>query len=244
MKRKADWQHASLKEKLFKLMAMQEMAFRRRVRCPSVLQGRPMVFCVRFSSSVPDSVTDLAKEAIDKLCQDAIRKNPRTGNVTHIQRLGYLKDDSPRWVEIRQWTEKVPPGEGFVLIDILDRCTMNTCGKCMHFDRLFPDTANTVGTCEFVPLRPGRLATTKRMHESCPSFNAPSGFRWTYYGENRHNITHWYLLDEAEDEHVGHITKLAAGRWQARTALRWGSRELMTGTLVECARALIPKAPK
>lgn len=117
VRRKQDWWHASLKERIYRLMVMQEIAFRHRHRCPSMLQGRPQVFCVRFSS-VPCDLTDLAKEAIDKLCLDKQRRNPKTGAVVHIQRLGYLKDDSPRWVELHQWQEKVSPGKGFVYIEI------------------------------------------------------------------------------------------------------------------------------
>jgi hypothetical protein len=74
------------------------------------LQGRPQVFCVRFSSGQPDPFSDWAKHAVDVLCVRTL-KCPR-------RRLGFLVDDSPKHIDLYQWSENAPPGRGFCYLQV------------------------------------------------------------------------------------------------------------------------------
>lgn len=75
------------------------------------LPGRPQVLCVRFSSVEPDAYSDWAKHAVDSLCVPKGRAR---------NRLGWLCDDSPGAIDLHQWWEPAPAGQGFVYIRILE----------------------------------------------------------------------------------------------------------------------------
>jgi len=76
-------------------------------QCPrsEPLPGRPQVLAVRFSSVEPDKYADWAKSAVDRL----------TGKHGG---LGYIQDDAPRFVDLHQWWERAPKGEGFVMLEV------------------------------------------------------------------------------------------------------------------------------
>jgi hypothetical protein len=73
------------------------------------LPGRPQVRCTRFSSSEPDSFADWAKVPVDVLCAPIARNK---------NRLNIIRDDSPRFADIKQWWEPAKPGDGFVYIAV------------------------------------------------------------------------------------------------------------------------------
>lgn len=75
----------------------------------SALDGRPQLRCCRFSSSQCDACSDWAKHAIDALCRPRGRR--RHG-------LGFLRDDRPKDVDVRQWWEPAPAGKGFCLLEV------------------------------------------------------------------------------------------------------------------------------
>ena len=97
----APWKLAMLKSGLLTVMLVQL----RGQRCASPLPGRPMLRCIRFSSSEPDAFSDGFKMAIDRLI---VGKN----------RIGYLRDDRPSDCEVVQWWEYAPPGKGFAVLEI------------------------------------------------------------------------------------------------------------------------------
>jgi hypothetical protein len=91
-----------LKRDAFMLMWVQNRGQRRREPLP----GRPQVRCIRLSSSEPDRLSDWAKIPVDRL----------TSRGTN--RLGFLRDDRPKDVQIEAWWEPAPQGMGCVLIEI------------------------------------------------------------------------------------------------------------------------------
>ena len=98
------WKHAKRKAALRKLMAIQHYAQGNGHR-REPLPGRPLIRCVRFSSVEPDKYADWAKSAIDAL------------TVKHGG-IGYLRDDRPRDVEVCQWWEPGPSGNGTALVEV------------------------------------------------------------------------------------------------------------------------------
>lgn len=80
-------------------MALMSAQLRSRPTCP--LQWRPQVLAVRFSSVEADSYADWAKIPIDCL-----------------KKLGLIVDDSPRCIELHQWSEKASPKSGCVLLEV------------------------------------------------------------------------------------------------------------------------------
>lgn len=99
----AAWMRARLKKNLFAVMWRQCQRFER------PLSGRPLVHCVRFSSTEPDAYNDGFKAAIDILCARTDR---------HPNRLNIIVDDRPACVDVRQWWEHAKRGEGFGLIEV------------------------------------------------------------------------------------------------------------------------------
>lgn len=99
------WARTKLKNNLFQVMWAQCRRF------DQPLKGRPQVHCVRFSSSEPDAYSDWAKLAIDILCART-EKRPK--------RLNIIVDDRPACVEVRQWWEPAPRGEGFAMISVYE----------------------------------------------------------------------------------------------------------------------------
>lgn len=69
------------------------------------LAGRPLVRCIRFSSSEPDRTSDWSKNPVDRLC--AVKNG-----------LGIIRDDAPRFARIECWWEPAPAGRGFVFLDV------------------------------------------------------------------------------------------------------------------------------
>jgi len=97
------WELEKLKRSLF--LAMLAQVGRRRDPLP----GRPQVLCVRFSATEPDKYADWAKHAVDVLCAPTERAK---------NRLGWLRDDRPKYAEIQQWWEPESKGQGFVHIEV------------------------------------------------------------------------------------------------------------------------------
>jgi hypothetical protein len=82
----------------------------RTLRFHKPLPGRPMVRAIRFSCSPTDAYSDWCKLAIDRLCL------PRGRGLK--DRLGLLVDDSPKHIDLHQWGERGPRGEGFGVVEI------------------------------------------------------------------------------------------------------------------------------
>lgn len=95
------WQLGKLKKECFDSLWMQNSHTIQRDPLP----GRPMVRCIRFSSSEPDAFSDWAKIPVDRLC------------ARHMG-LGYIRDDKPSVAEIVQWHEPTTRGQGFCLFEI------------------------------------------------------------------------------------------------------------------------------
>lgn len=100
------WGFASDSGRVYRLMTLQA----RTLRYPEPLPGRPQLRAIRFSCVPTDAYSDWAKLAIDRLCC------PRGRAVR--DRLGLLRDDNPKQLEVRQWCEKAPRGQGLVLIEV------------------------------------------------------------------------------------------------------------------------------
>lgn len=100
----AGWRLGKLKKALFQIMWMQSGG-----RWKAPLSGRPQVLCVRFTSNPPDQCSDWAKHAVDMLCLPTLRAS---------KRLGILVDDSPKHIELHQWSEPARRGEGFAYLQV------------------------------------------------------------------------------------------------------------------------------
>ena len=98
------WKLGKLKKALYQTMWAQAGGYRR-----EPLPGRPQVLCVRFTSRIVDACSDWAKFPVDILCVRTLRAR---------QRLGFLVDDSPRHIELHQWSEPAPAGQGFCYVQI------------------------------------------------------------------------------------------------------------------------------
>jgi hypothetical protein len=79
---------------------------------PAPLTGRPQVRCVRFSAVAPDHSSGWQKTALDCLLQ------PRTHAGRRTAALGVLADDRPSLLEVRDWWEAAPKGQGGALIEV------------------------------------------------------------------------------------------------------------------------------
>jgi hypothetical protein len=79
---------------------------------PVPLAGRPQVRAVRFSSVAPDATAAWHKTAVDVL------RTPRTRAGRLVPGLGVIDDDRPAMLELREWWEPAPKGEGFALIEV------------------------------------------------------------------------------------------------------------------------------
>jgi hypothetical protein len=113
-RRAADWVYVKLRNDLFACMVAQH-----RPRLEP-LSGRPFVRCIRFSSAEPDRYNDGFKAAIDVLCvaPPLLTKAGMFRKRRPQQRLGFLRDDSNRWIDLHQTWEPAPPKKGFGLIDV------------------------------------------------------------------------------------------------------------------------------
>lgn len=96
MRHAPHWKLANWKRQAMMLMSAQLVT---RAKC--ALPGRPQVLATRFSSVEADAYADWAKIPVDCL-----------------KKLGLIVDDSPRCIELHQWTEKASPKSGCVLIDV------------------------------------------------------------------------------------------------------------------------------
>lgn len=94
------WRLAQLKRATFSMMFAQLGHTRR-----EPLPGRPMVRCIRFSSTETDRTSDWSKNPVDRLC---CGKNG----------LRLLRDDKPSCADVRTWCEYAPPRFGFVMVDV------------------------------------------------------------------------------------------------------------------------------
>lgn len=99
------WRLGKLKEALYRIMWAQAGGGYSRGPLP----GRPQVLCVRFTNRIVDACSDWAKFPVDMLCVRTLRAR---------KRLGFLEDDSPRHIELYQWSEPVPRGEGFAYLQV------------------------------------------------------------------------------------------------------------------------------
>ncbi len=96
MRHAPGWKLGKLKGQCMALMSSQ---LESRPSCP--LEGRPQVLVMRFSSVEPDGYADFGKIPVDCL-----------------KKLGFIVDDSPRRIELHQWTEKSAPRAGCVVVEV------------------------------------------------------------------------------------------------------------------------------
>jgi hypothetical protein len=116
------WAHAKRVESIWKLMELQDSAewgpmyvdgildyHRCNIRGENFTYQRPQVLAIRFAVGSCDASSNSAKEAIDMLRDEATFyvkiNNKKTARKK--PRLGYIEDDSPRCVQVRQWWEPV-----------------------------------------------------------------------------------------------------------------------------------------
>jgi hypothetical protein len=92
---------ADLKRRCYEFMRMQNGG--RNAERP--LDGRPQLICIRFSSRLIDATSDWTKLPADRLL---IGKHG----------LGFLVDDSPRYLDIGVSQEFASPGRGFGLMSL------------------------------------------------------------------------------------------------------------------------------
>lgn len=104
------WALGAMKEKVFRLMWIQHPQIRK-----EPLHGKPMVRCIRFSTTEPDALADWAKMAVDCLCMP---RAPKKLGGRAKKGLGLIFDDAPKYVEIATWWEKARAGEGLALIEV------------------------------------------------------------------------------------------------------------------------------
>ena len=81
---------------------------------PSPLTGRPQVRAVRLSSVAPDHSSGWQKMALDCLLLPRMHAGRRTAA------LGVLADDRPALLEVRDWWEPAPKGQGGALVEVFD----------------------------------------------------------------------------------------------------------------------------
>jgi hypothetical protein len=98
------WKLGKVKSALFGLMWSQNGG-----RWKQPLTGFPQVLCVRFTNRIVDSCSDWAKAAVDMLCASKLPGQ---------KRLNIILDDSPRHIELHQWSEPVPRSEGFCYLQV------------------------------------------------------------------------------------------------------------------------------
>jgi hypothetical protein len=80
------------------------------------LPGRPVVQCIRFSSSQPDAGADSFKTAIDVLTPSRVRK---ANGVPHkVPGIGLIADDNPDACDARQRWEYAPPGQSMAIVEV------------------------------------------------------------------------------------------------------------------------------
>lgn len=100
----ATWAIGKLKSDTFSLMYGQLVA--RHGRPPTApLTGRPVVHCVRFSSTPTDRESGWCKNPVDRL---------RVGS----NGLGIIRDDSEEAIDLRAWWEPAKPSSGFVYLEV------------------------------------------------------------------------------------------------------------------------------
>jgi hypothetical protein len=93
------WMLAKCKKRAYQLMSLQTTN-------PQLLGGRPFIRCIRFSSVECDAYANHGKIPVDVLM------------VGDKNRLGIIRDDAPRYVEIKEWWEYSKKGYGFELVEV------------------------------------------------------------------------------------------------------------------------------
>lgn len=115
------WVHSERKRKVWESMLYQERILDSLRPKKRKKLDRPQVIAVRFAIKSCDAYSDFAKSAVDMLkdSTDGYIKIGRKRVLKPVPRLGYLRDDSPRFVELHQWWEPVKKrAEEFVYIEI------------------------------------------------------------------------------------------------------------------------------
>jgi hypothetical protein len=115
------WVHTERKRKVWESMVYQEKILDNMRPKERLKLDRPQVIAVRFAIKSCDSYSDFAKAAVDMLKDetDGYIKIGRKRVRKPVPRLGYLRDDSPQFVELHQWWEPVKKrAEEFVYIEV------------------------------------------------------------------------------------------------------------------------------
>lgn len=121
------WQWASDRKNVFD--AMQNGIMWHKSNAPIPLPGRPVICCIRYSSTSPDSTSGWSKVPVDCLQPGGVRITTSTvtapdGKTHKIQRekpfkgLGIIASDSPQHAEVYEWWEPAKRGEGFCVIEV------------------------------------------------------------------------------------------------------------------------------
>lgn len=115
------WVHADRKQRVWEFMKYQDLILGNLRPKKRVKVGFPQVNAVRFAIKSCDAYSDFAKAAVDMLKDetDGYIKIGRKRVRKPVPRLGYLRDDSPQFVELHQWWEPVTKrAEEFVYLEV------------------------------------------------------------------------------------------------------------------------------
>jgi hypothetical protein len=78
------------------------------------LTGKPVVVCVRFTSTPTDTRSNWDKFPVDSL------RVPRVVGQKHWLGLGYINDDGPNDIDLHAWCAKGPVNGGFVYVRVYE----------------------------------------------------------------------------------------------------------------------------
>lgn len=113
LRKELAWQAKHDRDAVLRWMALQRSygVFAHRDSLP--LTGcRPLVRCIRYSSTEPDSTAGWGKVAVDCLQPGGLRRGrPYSG-------LGIIRSDSPRETDVVEWWEPAPRGKGFCVVEV------------------------------------------------------------------------------------------------------------------------------
>ena len=92
------------------------------------VSGRPLVRCIRYSTTEPDSTAGWAKVPVDCLQPGGTRLVTKTKKVkgekvkykvlTEYEGLDIISSDSPKHTDVVEWWEPAKRGKGFAVIEV------------------------------------------------------------------------------------------------------------------------------
>lgn len=119
------WQAKKARDEVLQTMRLQfeYVAF------PRPLEGRPLVRCIRYSTTEPDAMAGWAKVAVDCLQPGGVRTKKRAvahpyGHTVSISKqvpfggLGIIRNDRPSDCEVVEWWEPAKRNQGFCVVEV------------------------------------------------------------------------------------------------------------------------------